>query len=132
MRTKPEGKLVKIKVVPSDRYLETQDPSKEYYRVLMISDDGYIVSGMTGSGTAEEVNDYIEKNFESAGPGLFIEDKIQMVMESLEEDKEFLKKEVHKRSQEISIHLGDAIEFLKKLYHYEMIGLPDMEFGINE
>ena len=105
--------IEKIKIVPSYRFLESQDPKKDYYEILTIGEaNDVVVSLLPKTCTLEDCIKEIENTFilyNDVPLNVDLDDLI----EELEKDAEFLKKGSHKRHKEISLHIREAIENLK-------------------
>lgn len=114
---------VQIKLIPSERWLESQDPIKGYYEVLEWrkypnTQREDIISVING--TKGECALYIEKNYK-VKEDEFIENSVIKLRDELIDDTFFLRKSVDKKCKEIACHIDDALEWLKP-YFFEPVG----------
>ena len=121
----------KVKIIPSDRWLENQDPKKDYFEVIDLKTTLFPlkkdkVSVMNG--TLEECNSYVEEHYEVKDEFKFLSDTIQTIRHTLLLDTAYLGISADKRCREIAYHIDDAIELLDKLQEYEDKGLGDIEY----
>ena len=122
---------VQIKLIPSERWLESQDPMKGYYEVLEWrkypnTQREDIISVING--TQIECMLYISKNYKVKDHFISITDRLWSVRDELAEDKKFLLRSVDKKCKEIACHIQDAINLIEKLEDYEYRGLGDIEY----
>lgn len=119
--------IKKIKIVPSYRYLESQDPKKDYYEILTVNDAGIIVSLLPGTCILEDCMKSIENNFILYND-LPLNADLDDLIEELEKDAEFLSKDTHKKHLEIALHIKEAVANLKSYSDdrfYESVGEDD-------
>ena len=122
---------VQIKLIPSERWLESQDPMKGYYEVLEWrkypnTQREDVVSVING--TKIECMLYIDKNYKVKDSLISLTDRLWAVRDELAEDKEFLLRSVDKKCKEIACHIQDAINLIERLEDYEDRGLGDIEY----
>lgn len=122
---------VQIKLIPSERWLESQDSKYDYYEVLEWrtypgTKMETIVSVINGTKT--ECLLYIDKNYKVKDNLMFMESRIESLKKELVSDISFLQKSVDKKYKEISYHIKDAIDFIDRLDDYEAKGLGDIEY----
>ena len=104
--------IKKIKIVPSYRFLESQDPKKDYYEILTSNDTNVIASLLLGSCTLEDCMKEIENNF-ILYDDVPLNTDLDDLIEELEKDARFLSRDAHKKYPEIALHIKEAITNLK-------------------
>ena len=107
---------VQIKLIPSERWLESQDPKLGYYEILewrkypdTKRED--VVSVING--TKAECAEYLDKNYKVKEEE-FIKDRIYKLREELIEDIKFLSRGVDKKCKEIAYHIADTLDFIEE------------------
>ena len=110
---------VQIKLIPSERWLESQDSMKGYYEVLEWrkypnTQREDIISVING--TRGECALYIEKNYK-VNEDEFVKDRVIKLRDELINDTFFLRRSVDKKYKEVACHIDDAIELLKPFFY---------------
>lgn len=128
---KPESNLTNInfiKIIPSDRTYESQPTRYDYHEILArkINKEDEI-SIMLPTGSLENCQDFIDKNFIVKGLPQCLSDLIDTVHKELEYDCLFLKKSQIKKDREIAIHIANALGLLDIFEDWNDRGLGDME-----
>lgn len=121
--------VVQIKLIPSERWLESQDPMKGYYEVLEWrkypnTQREDIVSVING--TKGECALYIEKNYKVKEDD-FIKDRVIKLRDELINDTFFLRKSIDKKYKEIACHIDDVLEKWNNLFYPWHTGTPTGE-----
>ena len=128
---KPESNLTNInfiKIIPSDRTYESQPIGDDYHEILArkINKEDEI-SIMFPTGSLEDCQDFIDRNFVVKGLPQCLSDLIDTVHKELRSDCLFLKKSELKKNREISVHIANALGLLDILQAWNDMGIGDME-----
>ena len=119
---------VQIKLIPSERWLETQDPNNKYFEVLGRDNESREISLMNGSYPENECRRFITDNFKVKDDYQILTEEIYQLRQELVLDLNRLQKGIYKKDKEIAFHIQYALQMLDILEDYEDRGLGDIEY----
>lgn len=101
--------LRKIKILPSERLTENQNPKLKYFEVLGKDKEDKVTIKLNG--TLKECEDYIINNYVPIIPDDNIEEIIDLI-DQLVDDANFLSKSENKNDVDISYRIRYAADYL--------------------
>lgn len=110
-RVNPYFDSRKIKIIPSERLTESQDPKLKYFEVLEQDKKDKVTSKLNG--TLKECEDYIINNYAPIIPFDNAEEIIDLI-DQLVDDANFLSKSENKNNVDVSYRIRYAADYLVK------------------
>lgn len=113
------SRIKEVKILPSERLVENQDPKYRYFEVLTKDHEGHKSYAMNG--TLEECQDFILRNFAVDIP---VSEDADNLIRQLEDDVELLRRSENKNYKDISYRIEYMIEYMR---HYVSLIRRDTE-----
>lgn len=123
-----DPRVSQIKLIPSERWLESQDPQIKYFEVLGRGPNLKERILNLGSHSKEECLEFIKINFKIKTDYRILTNELSQLKEELQQDFIRLQKSTIKKDQEIALHIEYAINMLNILKDYEDRGLGDIKY----
>lgn len=107
-KVRTPSRVKEVKILPSERLVENQDPKYRYFEVLIKDNEGHKSYALNG--TLEECQDFILRNYAVDIPGSESADNL---IRQLEDDIELLRRSENKNYKDVSYRIEYLIEYMR-------------------